>query len=50
MHAKPSVIEFNAMANQYTVANITGLLIALTAIKTGNKDKIRFVKKFLLNL
>jgi hypothetical protein len=46
----PSVIGLNATANHCTIAHITILLIALTATKTGNKDKIRFVKKFLPNL
>jgi hypothetical protein len=46
----PSVIGLNATANHCTIAHITVLLIALTAVKTGNKDKIRFVKKFLPNL
>lgn len=46
----PSVIGLNATSNHCTIAHITVLLIALTAVKTGNKDKIRFVKKFLPNL
>jgi len=46
----PSVIGLNATANHCTIAHITVLLIALTAVKTGNKDKIRFVKKFLPNI
>lgn len=46
----PSVVGLNATANHCTIAHITVLLIALTAVKTGNKDKIRFVKKFLPNL
>lgn len=46
----PSVVGLNATANHCTIAHITVLLIALTAVKTGNKDKTRFVKKFLPNL
>jgi len=33
-----------------TIAHITVLLIALTAAKSGNKDKIRLVKSFLPNI
>ena len=47
---KPSVYRINAVANNCTIAHITVLLIALTALKTGYKDKIRFVKKLLPNL
>ena len=43
----PSVRGLQAISNHSTIAHITVLLIALTAIKTGNKDKIRFVKSFL---
>ena len=43
----PSVIGLHATANHCTIAHITVLLIALTAVKTGHKDKIRFIKKFL---
>jgi hypothetical protein len=46
----PSVVGLNATANHCTIAHISVLLIALTAANTGNKDKIRFVKKFLPNL
>ena len=46
----PSVKELNATANHCTIAHITVLLVALTAVKSGNQDKIYFVKKFLLNL
>ncbi len=46
----PSVIGLNATANHCTIAHITVLLLALTAVKTGHKDKIRFIKKFLPNL
>ena len=47
---KPSVYGLNAVANHCTIAHITVLLIALTAAKVGQIDKIRFVKKFLPNL
>ena len=33
-----------------TIARITILLVALIAAKTGNKDKIRFIKSFLPNI
>jgi transposase len=46
----PSVIGLNATANHCTITHITVLLVALTAVKTGHKDKIRFVKKFLPHL
>lgn len=46
----PSVIGLNATANHCTIAHITVLLLALTAVKTGHKDKIHFIKKFLPNL
>jgi len=46
----PSVKGLNATANHCTIAHITVLLVALTAVKTGNKDKIRFIKSFLPNL
>jgi len=47
---KPSVYGLNAVSNHCTIAHITVLLIGLTAVKTGHKDKLRFVKKFLPNL
>jgi hypothetical protein len=47
---RPSVYSLNAVANHCTVAHITVLLVALTAAKMGQIDKIRFVKKFLPNL
>ena len=46
----PSVRGLRAVSNHCTIAHITVLLIALTAAKTGNKDKIRFVKSFLPNI
>jgi len=47
---KPSVYGLNAVSNHCTIAHITVLLIALTATKIGQIDKVRFVKKFLPNL
>lgn len=47
---KPSVYGLNAVSNHCTIAHITVLSVALTALKTGHKDKVRFVKKFLPNL
>jgi hypothetical protein len=47
---EPSVYGLNAVANHCTIAHITVLLVALTAAKMGQLDKIRFVKKFLPNL
>jgi len=46
----PSVRGLRAVSNHCTIAHITVLLIALTAVKTGNKGKIRFVKSFLPNI
>ena len=46
----PSVRGLRAVSNYCTIAHITVLLVALTAAKTGNKDKIRFVKSFLPNI
>ncbi|MEW6617705.1 MAG: transposase [Patescibacteria group bacterium] len=43
----PTVKGLNAVANHCTIAHISVLLLALTAVKTGHKDKIRFIKKFL---
>jgi hypothetical protein len=47
---KPKVYGLNAISNQCTIAHITVLSIALTAVKLGQIDKVRFVKKFLPNL
>jgi hypothetical protein len=46
----PSVRGLQAVSNHCTIAHITVLLVALTAAKTGNKDKIRLVKSFLPNI
>jgi hypothetical protein len=46
----PSVTGLAATANHCTIAHITVLLVALAAVKTGHKNKIRFVKKFLPTL
>lgn len=47
---QPSVKGFKSIANYCTITHITVLLVALTAVKTGNKDKIRFIKSLLPNL
>ncbi|MCB4790932.1 MAG: transposase [Elusimicrobia bacterium] len=39
-----------AISNYITIAHISVLLVALTAIKTGNKDKIRYFKSFIKDL
>jgi hypothetical protein len=46
----PSVRGLQAVSNHCTIAHITVLLIALTAARTGNNDKVRFVKSFLPNI
>jgi len=43
------VIGFKATANHVTIAHITVLLVAVTAVKSNSKDKIRFIKSFLPN-
>lgn len=47
---KTSVKGLEATRNVCTIAHITVLVIALAAVKTNNKDKIRFVKSFIPNL
>jgi len=47
---RPSVVGLNATRNLCTIAHITVLLVALAAVKTGNKNKARFVKSFVPNL
>jgi hypothetical protein len=46
----PSIRGLRAISNHCTIVHITVILVALTAAKTGNKDKIRFVKFFLPNI
>lgn len=46
----PSVTGLNAVSNHCTIAHITLLAVALTAIKENKRDKIRFIKTFLPNL
>jgi len=46
----PSVTGLNAISNHCTIAHITVLAVALTAVKTNKRDKIRFVKTFIPNL
>jgi hypothetical protein len=45
-----TVRGYYANRNYATIAHISVLLVALTAHKTGQKDKIRFVKSFVPNL
>ena len=47
---RPSTRGLNATRNLCTIAHITVLIIALAAVKTGHKNKIRFVKSFIPNL
>lgn len=47
---RPSTRGFTATRNLCTIAHITVLVIALAAVKTGHKNKIRFVKSFIPNL
>lgn len=46
----PSVTGLNAISNHCTIAHITVLAVALTAVKTNKRDKIRFVKTLIPNL
>jgi transposase len=46
----PTVRSYNANRNHVTIAHISVLLVALTAYRTGQKDKMRFVKSFVPNL
>jgi hypothetical protein len=46
----PSVRGLQAVSNHCTIAHVAVLLIALTAARTGNNDKVRFVKSFLPNI
>ena len=41
-----SVKSLQSISNSCTIAHITLLVIALFAVNTGNKHKIRFIKKF----
>jgi hypothetical protein len=47
---RPSTKGLNATRNLCTIAHITVLVIALAAVKTGHKDKVRFVKSFIPSL
>ena len=47
---RPSVVGLNATRNICTIAHITVLAIALAVVKTGHKNKVRFVKSFIPNL
>jgi hypothetical protein len=46
----PTVKGLNATANFCTVAHITVLAVALTAVKIDQKDKIRYVKTLIPKL
>jgi len=46
----PTVRGLQANSNHCTVAHITTLLVALTAAKLGQPDKIRWIKSFVPNL
>lgn len=46
---KPSIFGLRAIANHCTIAHITVLLVAITAIKNNVKDQSRFIKSFLPN-
>jgi len=46
----PSIKGLNTTANHVTIAHITALLVALTAVKTNNKNKIRFIKSLVKEL
>jgi hypothetical protein len=45
----PTVRGYHANRNHATIAHIAVLLVALTAYKSGQQDKIRFVKSFVPN-
>ena len=45
----PTVLGYNANRNHATIAPISVLFVALTAFRTGQKDKMRFVKSFVPN-
>lgn len=46
---RPTVKGLRAIGNHCTIAHIIVLLVALTAHRTGCKNKIRFVKTFVPN-
>lgn len=46
----PTVFGLNAVSNHCSIAHITVLAVALLAVKTNNRDKIRFIKSFIPNL
>lgn len=45
----PTVKGLKAISNHCTIAHITVLLVALTAKRSGQEDKIRFVKSLVSN-
>lgn len=46
----PTVVGLDSVSNHCTIAHITVLAVAITAVKTNNPDKIRSVKKLLRNI
>jgi len=46
----PTAKGLNATANLCTIAHITVLAVALTAVKINQKDKIRYVKTLIPKL
>lgn len=46
----PSVRGLQAVSNHCTIAHITILAVALAAVESGQRDKIRFIKTFLPGL
>ena len=45
----PPVVGLKATANYVTIAHITVLLVAVTAVKNNFTNKVRFIKSFLPN-
>jgi len=46
----PTTVGLNATRNHCTIAHITSSLVALTACRSGQRDKIRFIKYFVNDL
>lgn len=44
---RPTITGLNAIRNKCTISHITVLAVALSCVKIGKKDKIRFIKSFL---
>jgi len=47
---EPAVYGLSAVSNHCTIAHITVLVVALTAVRKGQANKLNFAKKFLPNL